>query len=324
MVNQLGQRFPPQDYPQLLVGLGQPDDAAVYQIDETRAIINTIDFFPPVVDDPYAFGAIAAANAMSDVYAMGGEVLFGLNLTAWPDDLDPAILTEILRGGADKMKEGGAVIAGGHTISDKEPKYGLAVSGMVHPERILSKGGLQPGDALILTKPLGIGVITTAIKRAQAEAAHAEAAIASMMRLNRGAAQAAQALHPLIHAATDITGFGLAGHAHEMAHLSGCGLHLEWAALPWLDGALDYGEAWVFSGGTERNIEYYAQWITWADHMADWQQRLVCDPQTSGGLLLAIAAGQAETLLDELAAHDSGGWRIGTAVAGEAGQIEVS
>ncbi|OLD84728.1 MAG: selenide, water dikinase SelD, partial [Ktedonobacter sp. 13_1_20CM_4_53_7] len=218
--------------PELLVGLHTADDAAVYRVNDQQAIISTADFFPPVVDDPYVFGAVAAANALSDVYAMGGQVLMAINLVAWPDNLDIAILSEILRGGADIAAEAGAVIAGGHTVTDREPKYGLAVTGMVHPERILTKGGAQPGDMLILGKPLGTGLITTAHKREQVDESDLAAAVASMMQLNRKASEALQ--RPGVHAVTDITGFGLLGHAWEMASQSLCGMRIEYNALPLL------------------------------------------------------------------------------------------
>src|SRR5712692_5031671 len=189
----------------LLVGLHAADDAAVYRVNEQQAIISTADFFPPVVDDPYAFGAIAAANALSDVYAMGGQALMAINLVAWPDNLESALLSEILRGGADTVAQVGAVIAGGHTVTDKEPKYGLAVTGMVHPQHILRKGGARPGDLLILGKPLGTGIITTAHKNDAVEASDLQAALQSMMQVNNKASQALQ--RPGVHAVTDITGF---------------------------------------------------------------------------------------------------------------------
>src|SRR5207302_3476868 len=195
--------------PELLVGLHTADDAAVYRVNDQQAIISTADFFPPVVDDPYIFGAIAAANALSDIYAMGGQVLMAINLVAWPDNLDVAILSEILQGGADIAAEAGAVIAGGHTVTGREPKDGLAVTGMVHPERILTKGGAQPGDMLILGKPLGTGLITTAHKRQEVAESDLHAAITSMMQLNRKASQALLEAGAGVHAVTDITGFGL-------------------------------------------------------------------------------------------------------------------
>jgi selenide,water dikinase len=306
----------------LLVGLGQPDDAAVYRLNDEQALITSTDFFPPVVDAPYAFGAIAAANALSDIYAMGGEPLFAINLAAFPEDLDIAILSEILRGGAEKVKEAGAVVAGGHTVTDQEPKYGLAVTGLVHPDRIWTKGGAQPGDVLVLTKPLGAGAITTAIKQGKAEAADEQACVESMSRLNRTAAQAA-ANAGGVHGATDVTGFGLLGHAHEMAHLAGVQFCLRWEALPWLPGALRYGEARVFPGGASRNEQYYSQWITFRDGLANWQRMLLFDPQTSGGLLLAVSPPDLQRLLDSMAAREQRCWVVGEAMPGAEGMIEV-
>src|SRR5438552_10723953 len=223
--------------PELLVGIHAADDAAVYRVNDEQAVISTADFFPPVVDDPYVFGAIAAANALSDVFAMGGQALMAINLVAWPDNLDYAILSEILRGGADILAQAGGVIAGGHTVTDKEPKYGLAVTGMVHPEHILTKGGAQPGDMLLLGKPLGTGLITTAHKREQVDAGDLDAAVASMMQLNREASQALLHAGKGVHAVTDITGFGLLGHAWEMAAQSLVNMRFEYDALPLLPHA---------------------------------------------------------------------------------------
>lgn len=287
MLRALDHLFPADQHPNLLVGLGAPDDAAVYRMSDQIALIQTVDFFTPIVDTPYEYGAIAAANALSDVYAMGGEVLFALNIAAFPPDLPAALLAEILRGGADVVRSAGAAIAGGHTIQDKEPKYGLAVTGVVHPDRISTKGGARPGDALILTKPLGTGTITTALKREQAHPAHLESAIASMVRLNRTASQAAQAAGA--RAVTDITGFGLLGHALEMADASGTRFRIRFDALPWLPGALEYAAAWVFAGGAHNNHAYYNPRVTYARPVADWQETLLHDPQTSGGLLVATA-----------------------------------
>lgn len=320
MLRPLAEMFPPKDYPNLLVGLGVPDDAAVYRLSDEQAIIETADFFPPVVDDPYTFGAVAAVNALSDVYAMGGAPVFALNLAAFPEDLPVEVMSEILRGGAEKAREAGAAIAGGHTISDKEPKYGLAVTGLVHPGRIFIKGGARSGDRLVLTKALGTGVITTAHKQDRVEAGDLEAAIASMMRLNRAAAEAAKEIGP--HAVTDITGFGLLGHAHEMAHLSGVSLEIDYAALPWLPGARRYAEAWVFPGGSERNEAYFGRWVTYTRALPNWEQRLLHDPQTSGGLLMAVSAEAAPVALDRLRAAGEGAWVIGTARAGQ-GEIVV-
>jgi selenide,water dikinase len=275
--------------PELLVGLQAVDDAAVYRVNDQQAVISTADFFPPVVDDPYAFGAIAAANAMSDVYAMGGQVLMAINLVAWPDDLEPAILSEILRGGADTVAQAGAVIAGGHTVTDKEPKYGLAVTGMVHPDHILTKGGAQPGDYLVLGKPLGTGLITTAHKFDKVEAGDLDVALQSMKQLNRRASQALLLLRQGVHAATDITGFGLLGHAWEMASQSLAGMRFQYDALPLLPHARHYAELGCITGGARRNETYFSPHVHIDERLDQFDRELLWDPQTSGGLFAAIA-----------------------------------
>lgn len=287
IVDPLRGMFRGSDYPDLLVGLSAADDAAVYRLNPQQAVISTTDFFPPIVDDPYHFGAIAAANALSDVYAMGGEVLFAINLVAFPDTLDASILREIIRGGAEKVAEAGGVIAGGHSVNDKEPKYGLAVTGLVHPDAVKHKSGARAGDVLILTKPLGVGVITTALKRERAAAHHVDAAVMSMERLNRDAARAAVATDA--HAMTDITGFGLLGHAHEMVQGSEIDFRLRLRDLPWLPGALDYGEAGAFPGGMDNNARHFGQWVTFAEGIEYLFQDMLYTPETSGGLLIALA-----------------------------------
>jgi selenide,water dikinase len=312
--------FQAQDYPNLLVGLKAPDDAAVYRLNAEQAIIETADFFPPVVDDPYSFGAIAAANALSDVYAMGGDPVFAINLVAFPDDVPLEALSEILRGGAEKAREAGIPIVGGHTITDKEPKYGLAVTGLVHPDRIFTKGGARPGDQLVLTKRLGAGVITTAQKRDQVRPDDLQAAVKSMSRLNRGAAEVARQMEP--HALTDVTGFGLLGHAHEMAHLSEVDFEIDHPSLPWLTGARDYAQAGIFPGGAERNEAYFGSWVRYECDLPDWEQRLLHDPQTSGGLLIAIAEEKLQPLKDKLSVAGEGHWVIGRVVPGD-GKIVV-
>jgi selenide, water dikinase len=285
--------FKPGDHPELLVGLNKADDAAVYQLDEERAIISTTDFFPPIVDDPYDFGAIAAANAMSDVYAMGGQVLFAINLVAFPDNLDRSILREILRGGAEKVAEAGGVIAGGHSVIDKEPKYGLAVTGIVNPQQVKKKGGGRPGDVLLLTKPMGVGVLTTALKQGEATAESITAAVSSMKRLNKQAAEAALAAHA--SGMTDITGFGLLGHAQEMAGQGAVDFHLDAAQLPWLPGALDCGKLGAFPGGMGRNLDYFAPHVTFGPGVSQLVQDMLWTPETSGGLLVALSPDQVET-----------------------------
>jgi selenide,water dikinase len=305
----IAERFRPEERPDLLIGLEGPDDAAVYRLSDELALVQTVDFFPPVVDDPYVFGAVAAANAMSDVYAMGGEVLLALNVAAFPEDLPPEILSEIFLGGADKVAEAGGVIAGGHTVYDAEPKYGLAVTGVVHPARVVRKRGARPGDALVLTKPLGTGLILTAARNDAADQRHVDAAVASMLRLNRHAAHLA--LEAGVHAMTDVTGFGLAGHAWEVAAASGVRLALDAQALPALPGALDYARAGVTMGGTRRNREGLAGHVTVAPGVAPEREALLYDPQTSGGLLMALPEDGARAVVEALRRDGLGGWIIG-------------
>lgn len=303
--------FLPEDHPDLLVGLGRADDAAVYRLDADRALVATTDFFTPVVDDPWSYGAIAAANALSDVYAMGGRPLFALNIAAFPADLPPDIIAAILRGGAEKVKEAGAVIAGGHTISDKEPKYGLVVIGEVHPDKILTKGGARPGDKLVLTKPLGVGVVTTGIKRGLTSADEIEAVTRSMLSLNRRAAEAASALG--LRSATDITGFGLIGHASEMlVPGEGVGFRFDFARLPFLPGALRMAEEWVYPGGAHNNREHFAPQARF-DGLEEWQELLCFAPETSGGLLVIVPSADEAAYL----AAVEGAVTIGEVVAGE-------
>ena len=303
----------------MLVGLTEPDDAAVYQLDAARAIISTTDFFPPVVDDPYDFGAIAAANALSDVYAMGGRPLMAINLVAYPEDLDRAILSEILRGGAEKVKEAGAVIAGGHSITDAEPKYGLSVTGEVESGRIIRKSGAQVGDILILTKRLGTGVVTTALKRDLADQRQVASAVESMSRLNGAASEMAQ--RHCVRAMTDITGFGLVGHGLEMAKLSGVDFRLFVDDIELLPGALEFARDGVFPGGMDRNREYYSQWLSVDGALADYEYGLLFDPQTSGGLLMAVAAQGAGELLADLRAAGEDAFVVGEVVAGSGGIV---
>ncbi len=304
-----------------MVGLSEPDDAAVFLVDDARAIISTADFFPPVVDDPYDFGAIAAANALSDVYAMGGRPLMAINLVAYPEDLDKGILSEILRGGADKAREAGAVIAGGHSITDAEPKYGLSVTGEAAVESIIRKSGAAPGDRLILTKALGTGVVTTALKRDLAASDIIESAVGSMSRLNRVASELAKSYG--VGAMTDITGFGLGGHALEMARLSGVDFELNFDCVRLLPGALEFAKQGVFPGGMSRNLEYFGQWVDMDPALPDYATGLLYDPQTSGGLLMAVAEARASDLLADLRAAGEDAFDLGGVVAGS-GRLLVS
>ncbi|EFO79256.1 selenide, water dikinase [Oscillochloris trichoides DG-6] len=305
----------------MLVGLDSSDDAAVYQLDANTAIVQTLDFFPPIVDDPYTFGAIAAANALSDVYAMGGRPITALSVAAFPDDLDPEITAAIIQGGADKVAEAGAVLAGGHTISDREPKFGLSVTGLVHPQRITTKGGARPGDLLLLTKPLGVGLITTAMKWEAGQENDLAAAIASMLLLNRTAAEFAALI--TLHAATDITGFGLLGHAAEMARASGVAMRFRTGDLPLLPGALGYARAGICPGGLERNRDFLAidGYVRYAPDVEAAYQLILCDPQTSGGLFFALSPNCATQLLRHYADVGQGCWVVGEVLPGSG--IEV-
>ncbi len=274
------------------------DDAAVYQLDDETAIVQTLDFFPPVVDDPWTYGAVAAANAMSDVYAMGGEVVLCLNIAAFPEDLPPEMITDIFRGGADKVAEGGGIIAGGHTVIDAEPKYGLSVMGTVHPKQVLSKAGARPGDAIVLGKALGTGIILTAAKRDIVAPDHLEAALASMLRLNRHASHLAREAGA--HALTDVTGFAITGHALEIADRSEVQLVLRPSYLPLLPGAIDYATAGVDFGGVNRNRDQVGPRVQYTTQVSPAMERLLYDPQTSGGLLVALDAAEAEALVGAL------------------------
>lgn len=289
MLRPLAALFDASRHPELLVGLEAADDAAVWRLADDLAIVVTTDFFTPIVDDPRQFGAIAAANAMGDVFAMGGEVLLALNILAVPEDLDPSVVSAIVAGGAEAVKAAGGVIAGGHSIADREPKYGLAVVGRVHPDRLLRKGGARPGDALVLTKALGTGLVTTALKRGIAREGHVAGAVESMARLNAAAARAAVAAGA--HAATDVTGFGLVGHALEMARASGVALRFDPERLPLLEGALEAAAAGCAPGGTARNRRAFEAETRGLEALAErgagWID-LAFDPQTSGGLLVAL------------------------------------
>ncbi len=319
----LASLFDPARYPQLLRGLASPDDALVWQLDGERALVQTADFFPPVVDDPYHFGAIAAANSLSDVYAMGAEPIFAINLVGFPEDLDRDVLSEILRGGAEKVREAGAVIAGGHTTVDREPKYGLAVTGLVHPRKLLTKAGARPGDVLVLTKPIGTGVVTTAHKKGKVEDEDLDAAVRSMERLS---ARASRTLREsgACRALTDVTGFGLLGHAHEMAEQSAVGLRIEWDEVPLLPGAELYARKGHLTGGGARNEAFYGPCVRQTRRLDDWQRQLLADPQTSGGLLAALDADRADSVLESLRRAEEPVWKIGAVTSAAAGTIEIA
>lgn len=310
------------DNADVLVGLETGDDAAVYRLRPDLAVVSTTDFFTPVVDDAYTFGAIAAANALSDVYAMGGVPLFAINLVAFPiKELAPSILAEILRGGAEKAAEAGIEILGGHSIDDHEPKYGLAVTGTVHPDRIVRNRGGRPGDVLVLTKALGTGIITTAIKHGVAPRQSEEAAIASMLRLNREAAAAMLTVE--VHAATDVTGFGLLGHLHYLALASGLAASIDAAAVPLLPQAEMLAEAGEIPGGTRSNERFLASRVRFAAALPEARRTLLCDAQTSGGLLIVLPAAALPGLLAELGERGETGFAIGTLTQGQPGLITI-
>ena len=304
-----------QAHQDLLVGLDRSDDAAVYRVTDEVAIVETVDFFPPIVDDPYTYGAIAAANSMSDVYAMGGEVLFALNVAGFPRELPKPIIADIFRGGADKVREAGGVIAGGHTVVDAEPKYGLCVTGRVHPKRILLKGGLQPGQRIFLSKPLGTGVIATAAKDGGCDPAVLEGAVRSMLRLNRGAAGVAQEAGAT--GATDVTGFGLLGHLGEMVAASGVGVRLRAKDLPVLPGALPLAEKGCWSGGMKRNRRHLDATFGGRGQLAldsslsEALAGLLFESETSGGLIFGVAPERAAAVREGFDRRREPCWEIG-------------
>lgn len=286
----------------LLVGYDSSDDACVYQVSEDVATIQTVDFFTPIVDDPYMFGQIAAANSLSDVYAMGGEPKLAMNLLCVPNCLSLQTIRKILEGGHDKACEAGCVIAGGHTIQDNEPKYGLCVTGFVHPDRILKNVGAQPGDVLVLTKPLGTGVLTTGAKADLVSPEDYAAVTASMATLNAKAGKDVVEADN-VHACTDVTGFGLLGHAYEMADGSGVTIRLKTTDLPLLSGAKDLAEMGIIPAGAYRNMDYVKPYVTVMDTAEQSLVDLCADPQTSGGLLVALPEADALPLLEKLRRH---------------------
>lgn len=304
--------------PALLVGLHTADDAAVYKLNDEQAVVQTLDFFPPIVDDPYVYGAITAANALSDVYAMGGRPAFALNIAAWPGGLPLDMLSEIFRGGQETVEKAGAVVAGGHTVLDDVPKYGLCVTGFVHPDRVTTKGGARPGDLLVLTKPLGTGIVTTALKAGRAEPGDVTAAVESMTKLNNEGAEIA--LKAGVVAMTDVTGFGLLGHASEMATAGGVEIRIDLNTLPQLPGVERYVAEGLVPGGLSRNRAFLtadgAPRAVWAPDTPENLLALALDPQTSGGLLMAVPKGNLPGLVDHAASMDQPIWLIGEVAEG--------
>jgi selenide,water dikinase len=302
---------------ELIAGLEPPDDAAAYLVSPDLAVIGTLDFFPPLVDDPVAYGEIAAANALSDVFAMGGRVLFALSIAAFPEAFPKDALAAVFEAAASKVREAGGILAGGHTIRDPEPKYGLAVIGAAHPERLFRKGGARPGDVLILSKRLGTGLLVSGRRQGRTSDAELDAAIDQMRALNRAASEVLAA-HG-IRGATDVTGFGLLGHGLEMARASRARLVFDAAALPALDGAVDMARAGIETGGAGHNRRFTAPALVVGDAVAAELVGLAHDPQTSGGLLAAIPVADVDTVEAELAAAGVPSWRVGRVEPGEAG-----
>ena len=291
-------QFPQITHPDLLVGTETGDDAAVYRINDETALIMTVDFFPPITDDPYEFGAIAAANALSDVYAMGGKPAVALNIVGFPSNLDKGILGEIMRGGYAKTAEANCLIVGGHTVDDPEPKYGLSVVGLVEPGKQMTNAGARVGDSLVLTKPLGTGIITTAGKQGRVDSEVLQGAVDTMATLNRTAAEAMTKVGA--HACTDITGFGLMGHLKSMVKGSGVCAEINLGSVPTLPGVWQLLEQGIAPGGTGRNRDSVADVVRWHPDLSDSDQLLLCDAQTSGGLLISVAEDRAADLVREL------------------------
>lgn len=311
--------FDPSDTPDLLIGLGDLDDAAVWRLDEDRALVVTTDFFTPVVDDAYDFGAIAAANSLSDVYAMGGKPFLALNVAAFPEDLPPEISGEIIRGGADKAKEAGVVIAGGHTIQDEEPKYGLLVLGFVDPKLTMTKGSVQVGDTLMLTKPLGFGVTTTALKQQKAAPEDVAEVVAWMSQLNNKTADLAREFK--LRGVTDVTGFSLMGHGLEVAQASGVKLSMQFDKVPFVSCAHKYAEEWTFPGGAIDNRAHFGSQVDFRAKLTEAEQMLLFDPQTSGGLLVSVPSDKVKDLEVRAKEIDQPIWEIGEVIQGQG--IEV-
>ncbi len=296
----------------VLVGLEFPDDAGIYRLDEERALVQSVDFFTPVVDDPSDFGAIAASNALSDLYAMGAEPLTALNLVAFPEERLPLwVLDEILRGSAAVLEEAGVALLGGHSIDDREPKFGLSVTGIIHPDRIIRTGGARPGDVLVLTKPIGTGIITTALKRDMTDPEAVRAAVSVMKETNARASEAAREVG--VNAATDVTGFGLLGHAAEMADASACTLDIDSGAVPLLPGARELAFRDVFPGGSRSNLNYLTSRgaVEFGDNIEESIRLLLADAVTSGGLLLSVPGMRRDSLLAAMESRGVRGYPIG-------------
>ena len=297
----------------MLVGAGTFDDAGVYKLSDDQALVATVDYFTPIVDDPYPFGQIAVANSLSDVYAMGARPIFGLNIAGFPrETLSLEILGEIMRGGADKAEEAGVSIIGGHTIDDQEPKYGMMALGLIRPDAIVTNVGARPGDRLILTKPLGSGIISTAIKRRVAQPDTIDRAVQVMATLNRDASEAMTAIG--VNAGTDVTGFGLLGHLKSMLANQNIGAVLQAGAIPVMEEVPELAQDGLIPGGTRRNFTHIEASVDWPADMEDWERLMYCDAQTSGGLLMAVPPGRVDAMVGELG-------RLGVPCAAVIGEV---
>ena len=315
--------LPRVDDPNLLVGSGSSDDSAVYKLSDSVALVQSVDFFPPIVDDPYWFGSIAAANALSDIYAMGATPLIGLNIVCFPIGLPKEVLGKILKGGADKMTEAGAIIGGGHTIDDEEPKYGVSVTGLVRPGEQITNSGARDGDKLVLTKAIGTGIITTALKAGKSDAETEGRVVRLMAELNKGASEAMVGVG--VNACTDITGFGLLGHLREMVEGSGVGARVSLREVPLIPGARELAEEGIAPGGTQRNLSSLEGKVTWEGEIPEAMKVMLADAQTSGGLLIAVEAEKVERLMQALGEHGVVGARvIGEITAEPVGVIHVN
>lgn len=312
VINPFGSLFNQSEYPDLLIGLESADDAAVMKLNDEQALVFTTDFFPPLVDDPYDYGAIAAANSISDIFAMGGRPLMALNITAMPTDLPAEVIAEIFRGGAEKAKEAGCPIVGGHTIRDNEPKYGLAVVGMVHPDKILYKGRLSVGDQIVLTKPLGFGLISTAAKGGAADAQDLAEVVKWMKTLNQGASELAVSFGS--HSGTDVTGFSLIGHSTEMIRDGKVGLRYRYVDIPFVSHYEKYMEMGLFPDGATENYNFYHEKVRFAEDIDENHQMMLFDPQTSGGLLIGISPEKIEAFMARARETGQAAWVIGEAV----------
>ena len=321
MLQPLTEIYRGDQFPDLLIGLETPDDAAVWRLEGDRLLVMTTDFFTPVVDDGYDYGAIAAANSLSDVYAMGASPFMALTVAALPPDLDLGTSQQIMRGLAEKAREAGTVIAGGHTIQDKEPKIGLVVLGFAQEASLLRKDGLQVGDRLVLTKPLGFGVTTTALKSQAAPPEDVAEVLGWMTRLNRDAASLAVAHH--LKAATDITGFGFLGHAWEMAEGAGVGMHIRFEDMPFISCAKKHAAAWRFPGGASDNKLYYSKHVQIDPNTPEAYEMLLYDPQTSGGLLMGVPADQIDGFLHAAQSHNCPAWVVGEVVPGDGITVSI-